>query len=83
MKINAMRSYMEENALVELLHMHSGMGYFVTSRPALLFLSSGCPMESWCKSRIILLNSASGREEFRKYGSICLLFGVMVFLWPA
>ena len=47
----------------ELLHIHSGIGYFVT---ALLPLSSGCPKESMCNSFMMLLNSASGREEFKK-----------------
>ncbi|KAK6933722.1 Tetrapyrrole methylase [Dillenia turbinata] len=53
-------------SVVESLHMHTGAGYLVTSLSALFVLKSGCPSESRCKSFIILLNSASGREEFRK-----------------
>lgn len=82
MKCGTIRSQKEE-CVIELLHMHSGTGYFVTSLPTLLVLSSGCPNESRCKSIIMSLNSASGREEFIKYRSICLLLGVMVFLCPA
>lgn len=66
-----------------LLHIHSGTGNLVTSFPALPVLSSGCPKDSWCNSCMTLLKSASEREELRKYGSICLLFGVMYFLCPA
>lgn len=73
----------DERVVAVPLHMHSGIGYLVTSLPILLVLSSGCPMESWCSSRITFLNSASGREEFKKYGIICLLFGIIVFLCPA
>lgn len=50
----------------KLLHIHSGTGYLVTSLPALIVLSSGCPKDSLCNSFMILLNSASGREELRK-----------------
>lgn len=72
-----------EECVVVPLHVHSGIGYLVTSLPDLLVLSSGCPNESRCKSSMILLNSGSGREESIKYGSICLLFGMIVFLCPA
>ncbi|MFS8026718.1 hypothetical protein Hanom_Chr16g01490011 [Helianthus anomalus] len=43
----------------ESLRIHSGIGNFVTSRPALLVLISGCPIESRCKASMILLNSSS------------------------
>lgn len=76
-------SLKNDTYVVVLLHMHSGIGYFVTSLPVLLVLSSGCPKESRCKPSIILLNSASGRDESIKYRSICLLFGMIVFLCPA
>lgn len=46
--------------------MHSGIGYFVTSLPALVDRSSGCPRDSLCNSLMMLLNSGSGREELRK-----------------
>lgn len=68
---------------VEPLHIHSGIGNLVTSLPDLPILSSGCPIDSLCNSLTILLNSTSGRDEFRKYGSMCRLFGVMFFLCPA
>lgn len=71
-----------ERLFVSSLHIHSGIGYFVTSLPALLVLSSGWPKESRCKSIMILLNSASGIVEFKKYETICLLFGIIVFLCP-
>ena len=67
----------------EVLHMHSGTGYFVTSLSGLLVLNSGCPKESRWSSFTILLNSVSGRDVLRKYGNMCLLLGVISFLCPA